>query len=115
MTEIRIKKSDGTEIVKKLTWGIHQELSNYLMEDNALMVIFTDNSVSESILQICLASRNENGEIIESFYGSSDLEVSAVLQFLGELHEYFENFFFQNQQRIAKTQQKIQELQAIKS
>ncbi len=115
MTKINLKLSDGTELNKKLTWGIHRELSNYLMEDNALMVLFTDSSVSEMVLQICLSERNETGEVTKSFHKTNDLDVDSMLNFLQELHDYFEDFFFQNQQRMLKTQKKIQSLQDLQA
>lgn len=111
MTKINLKLTDGTEINKTLTWGIHKELTNYLMEDGKLMVMFTSEEVTESILQICLSERDNYGELKEPFLYSSSLDVESMLKFLDELHKYFENFFFQNQQRISKMEEKFQKFQ----
>ena len=111
MTKIELKLVDGTVISKTLSWGVHKELTNYLMEDSRLMVLFTNDEVSENVLQICLSERDTYGNISAPFMQTSMLEVSSMLEFLTDLHEYFENFFFQNQQRVSKMGEKFQQLQ----
>ena len=111
MTKIELKLIDGTEISKTLSWGVHKELVNYLMEDGRLMTLFTDNNVTESVLQICLAKRDSLGGIVEPFTKTNLLDTISMLKFLEELYDYFENFFFLNQQRVVKLEKKFQELQ----
>ena len=112
MTKIELKYSDDRAAISKvLTWGIHKELSNYLMADGRLMTIFTNDDTTENIMQICLSKRDTYGEIIEPFTSVNSLDVESVMLFLTELHNYFENFFFQNQQRVDKMAKKFQETQ----
>lgn len=115
MKRIKLKFTNDTpDTDKPLTWGIHKELSDYLMVDGRLITMFTDTSTTESILQICLSDRGDLGEIITPFLNSDSLDVESMLQFLEELHNYFEDFFFQNQQRVSKMEKKFQELQTTK-
>ena len=116
MTKIQLNFVDNTPAIDKtLTWGIHKELAAYLMEDSRLMTIFTNDETVENILQICLSKRDSYGEVIEPFMRINSLEVTSMLKFLTELHEYFENFFFQNQQRVSQMAQKFQKLPTIEA
>ena len=114
MTEIKLKYVDGTEINKTLSWGIHKELSNYLMAEGRLMMMFTDEATTDSVLQICLSSRDNYGTVTKPFEGTNMLDTTSMVNFLTELNDYFENFFFQNQQRIAKIEEKFQNLHNTK-
>ena len=111
MTKIELKLIDDSKVSKTLSWGVHKELSNYLMVDGRLMTMFTDTDITEEILQICLSERDTYGEVKSPFVKSNQLDVDSMIKFLSDLHEYFEDFFFQNQQRVAKMEQKFKSLQ----
>lgn len=112
MEELKLTFIDDTPTVKvKITWGIHKELTTYLMTDTRLLTIFTDPDVAEEIVNICLCSRNNYGEVITPFGNAHKLDPNSMVKFLEEIHEYFENFFFQNQQRIAASTKKFQTMQ----
>lgn len=114
MEDFSIDYADGSKSVKvKLTWGVHKELSKFLMEGNRLMTIFTDSEVSDTILQICLATRNEYGEAIKPFEDTNKLDFNSMIKFLEAIQANFEDFFFQNQQRLARLSKKFQDSQTI--
>lgn len=90
-----------------ITWGIHKELSNYLLADDRLFRLFIDVEVSDAVINLCLAPRDTYGKITEPFQYTNLVTASSMMNSLELIFNYFENFFFLNQERLAKVNEKI--------
>jgi hypothetical protein len=90
-----------------ITWGIHKELSNYLLADENLFNLFTNDTISDMVINICLAERDMYGKASKPFDYINLLTTNSMIANLELVFNYFENFFFQNQLRLAKTTEKL--------
>jgi len=94
--------------MKKITWGLHKELSAILTKDNNFSQLFYDTKVAEEVLKVYTAERNELGEITKTVDINS-LSFDEVEKILNYINDYFTDFFFRNQQRALALDKKMQE------
>lgn len=95
-----------------LTWGLHKELSEVLLKDDNLFNLFTDTKISDTVLSICLAIRDQYGRKIGEFEFMDNLAMDSISTNLEIIFKYFEDFFFQNQLRMAQVAEKMKSLQS---
>ena len=85
-----------------LTYGIRKELTTYLLSENRLFVIYTDQEVSEEVIRICLSERNDIGQIIKPFENFNQLSSTDSEMILDLVQEDISNFFLKSQERSKK-------------
>ncbi len=85
-----------------LTYGVHKELQDYLLSEDRLFKIYTDTSVSEQVIKLCLSKRNEMGHIVDEFVEVQKVMAEDMNQLLDVIFEYFSEFFLNNQKRMKK-------------
>lgn len=103
---------DVPSITTYLTWGIHKELSEVLLKDDNFLALFSNPEVANEVLKICLAVRDQYGRKISDFEFIDMIDMLSMSTNLELIFKYFEDFFFQNQQRMLGITQKMKSLQA---
>ena len=83
-----------------LTYGLHRELQEYLLQDERLFKIFTDTTVSDEVVKICLSKRNEVGQITDEFVEVQLVTAEDITELLNIVFEYFSEFFLKNQKKL---------------
>lgn len=83
-----------------MTYGIHRELQSYLLTDNKLFSIFTDTTVSDEIIKLCLSKRNDMGQITNEFMEIQDVKAEDMVKLLNVVFDYFSDFFLKHNQKI---------------
>jgi hypothetical protein len=87
------QRNDTKKIPFELTYGLHKELQDYLLNEDRLFKLFTDVTVSDTVLKICLSTRNNKGQVVGEFTDFETLDTEEVLIMLEELYDHFSNFF----------------------
>ena len=94
-----------------ITWGIHKELAEILLKEDNLFNLFSNTAISDSVLDICLAIRDQYGRKLTSFEYLDALTMESISSNLEQIFNYFEDFFFQNQLRMQRVSEKMKSLQ----
>jgi len=55
------------KIPSVLTYAIHKELLPILSDGSKLFELFTDSDLADLVINICLATRNDIGQIVKEF------------------------------------------------
>jgi len=92
-----------------ITWGLHRELYSLFLEDQDNFArLFYDPVFDEKVLQIVLSPRDDLGKITLPF-NTDSLSMEQCKEYLEEVSDYFTDFFFQNQERTKKINQRMEE------
>ena len=95
-----------------LTWGLHKELSTYLLANENLFSLLTDSEVQDKIIYILLSERDRYGKVLQPFEYTDLITVDSMLDSLNKLFDYFEDFFFLQQQKMKQLTARIQQSQS---
>ena len=96
---LHIKDSEDT-IPFEITYGIHRELQEFLLQDDRLYKLFNDLAISDTVIKICLSTRNAKGQVVTSFTDIDTLEVEDIMLLLNGIFEYISDFFLVHQEMI---------------
>ena len=96
---LNIKDSEDT-IPFEITYGIHRELQEFLLQDDRLYKLFNDLAISDTVIKICLSTRNAKGQVVTSFTDIDTLEVEDIMLLLNGIFEYISDFFLVHQEMI---------------
>ena len=83
-----------------LTYGLHKELQQFLLEEDRLFKLFTDIDISEQVIKIALSKRNERGMVISEFVEVEMVMAEDIHTLLNLIFDYFSDFFLKNQQKL---------------
>jgi hypothetical protein len=92
--------NNAKKIPVVMTYGLHKELQMYLFEENRLFNIFTDPEVGDEIFRLCLAERDELGNIVGYKITQKDISGVEIQKLLDFVFNYFEKFFLNSQAKI---------------
>lgn len=99
---LSLKNSDE-KIPFELTYGVHRELQDYLLSEDRLFTLFTDISVSDTVIKLCLSDRNDKGQIIKEFTNFSLLDPIEIDGLLEQIYDHFQDFFLKYQAKVQET------------
>lgn len=99
---LSLKNSDE-KIPFELTYGVHKDLQDFLLSEDRLFALFTDITISDAVLKMCLSERNTKGQILKEFTEFDLLDVDEVDILLEQLYDHFSNFFLKYQKKIQET------------
>ena len=85
-----------------LTYGVHKELQEYLLSEDRLFKLYTDTTVSEQVIKLCLSKRNDMGQIVDEFIEVQTVMGPDMTTLLDLVFDYFSEFFLNNQKRMKK-------------
>ncbi len=85
-----------------LTYGIHKELQEYLMNGEKLFKLYNETAVAEQVIIICLSKRNAQGQITAEFNELQLVSAQDMLSLIDLVFEYFSDFFLKNQKKMVK-------------
>ncbi len=104
-----IRLIDSDEIIPfVLTYAIHKDLQPYLAEESRLFNMFTDVEIADTVVQMCLATRNEKGQIVQDFDKQNKLDAGDAVTLLDFVFEYFSKFFLTHQQLVKETLENLE-------
>lgn len=94
----------------KITWGIHKELFQLFTKDNKdyFSLFGLDPEITEQALVILLSDRDLQGKI-NSKKELNCLDAKMLDSAINIIDNYFREFFFRNQKRVAQLNQAIQQ------
>ena len=111
MEKITINLIDSNkQIPFILTYGLHKELQEFLLKEDRLLKIYSDTSISDEVIKICLSERNDMGQIIASFVELQLVYAEDILKLLDLVFEYFTSFFLKSNQKITQLNQSLNQI-----
>jgi len=96
---LKIKDTEET-IPFEMTYGIHRELQEFLLQEDRLYQMFNNLEISDTILKMCLSTRNPKGQVVLTFTEIETLEVEDIMLLLNGVFDYMSDFFLTHQQMI---------------
>lgn len=95
-----------------LTYGLQNQLQTYLFTDDNLFKLFSDPEVANTVISVCLSSRDKRGAIIEEFNDFDALKADQVTELLDALFDHFSEFFLKYQSKVKTLSDKLNQAQS---
>ena len=111
METIYVELIDSSEKIPfNMSYGIHRELQEYLMQTDNLFKLFNDITVSDTVIKIALSERNAKGQVIKEFDSIALVTAESINELLDYIFQYFSEFFLKNQEKIKNLSNQIAEI-----
>ncbi len=102
--------SSSKKLPVALTYGLHKELQEYLLEEDRLFNLYTKVEIGETVVKICLSERNEMGQITEEFVAVQDVMAEDITKLLDYVFEYFSEFFLKQQEKVMSLSKRLNQI-----
>jgi len=93
-----------------LTYGIHKELQEYLLTEDRLFNLYTKAEIGETVVKICLSTRNDMGQITEEYVAMQNIMAEDITTLLDLVFEYFSEFFLKQQKKVMEVSQRLNQI-----
>lgn len=93
-----------------MTYGLHRELQDFLLQDNRLLSLLTNVAISDEVIRLCLSERNDMGQIVTEFVEVQQVEVEDMILLINNIFDYFSDFFLKNNQKMQKLTQSLNQI-----